>query len=72
MGPRRESRRGREGRKCGETYSLIMNGPHRRGNAVWPGKPHMLGSCSQEKNKLERTPNGKLNDVHQYHFGFEP
>lgn len=38
---------------------------------MWPGEPHMLGSCSQEKNKLERTPNGKLNDVHRYHFGLE-
>lgn len=37
--------------------------------AMWT---HMLGSCSQKKNKLKRTPKGKLNDAHQYRFGSEP
>lgn len=64
---------GKEGRKeMLRDLQLIINGPHRRGNAVWPGEPHMLGGCSQKKNKLERTPKGKLNDAHQCHFGPEP
>ena len=51
--------------------SQMLKGPCQRGNAMRLGEPQMLGSCSQEKNQLERTPNRQLNGAHQHHCGPE-
>lgn len=61
---------GKEGNA--ETYGPGCKWSTWRGNAVWPAEPHVLGSYSQEKNKLEKNLNEKLHDAYQYHFGPEP